>query len=432
MSTIWDWSLTPGNNANADTAINWGEGMFPSSVNNSARQMMTRVAEYIKDNGVLDALGTNTIAVTSSSPITAITTGMTLAFRAAATNTTAVTLNLNGLGGKDIRKVIGGADSVPLAAGDINIKGIYLVNYDATANAGAGAWILINPLVTAASIGAVPLTGSLAMLNDFQTTGKFQANAVFASTSQFALLAANGIGAGRGVYLRPNGEASDVGQLTVNTSGVATVTSLVATSDVTTSQNFKSSTGYAVLAGNGSGVLLRPNGSASEAGQAALGPSGNFSAPSIFSSGNVMAGLATFQTNADLNGSIWTNWGNASAFVAIGDRIEARGAAYAASATSSAVAQARAFGGVGVDQSWSNLVLSNNTWATNATGQPIMVAIIGGGDCHISIAVANTTSAPATVASSQSSGSGVATVIPAGCIYKFNNNGSGYAGWVLQ
>lgn len=135
---------------------------------------MTRVAEYIKDNGVIDALGTNTIAITSNSPITAVTTGMTLTFRAAATNTTAVTLNLNGLGGKDIRKIINGSsDAVPLTAGDINIKGIYVVHYDATANAGAGAWILINPL----SAANLPLTGGT-------LTGGLLFNTPFASGAQ--------------------------------------------------------------------------------------------------------------------------------------------------------------------------------------------------------------------------------------------------------
>lgn len=157
--------------------------MFPSVVNDSARQMMGRLAEYVKDNGVLTATGTNTIAVTSNAAITAISTGMTLVFRAAATNTTAVTLNLNGLGGKQIRKIVaGGTDSAPLVAGDINISGVYELHYDETTNAGAGAWIIINPtdpiayyqgnvLGTVSETGGVP-TGAL-MESGANANGRF-------------------------------------------------------------------------------------------------------------------------------------------------------------------------------------------------------------------------------------------------------------------
>lgn len=43
---LWQWSTTPANNATAATAINWAEGQPPSSVNDSARQMMADVAAW--------------------------------------------------------------------------------------------------------------------------------------------------------------------------------------------------------------------------------------------------------------------------------------------------------------------------------------------------------------------------------------------------
>lgn len=43
---LWQWSTTPANNATAATAINWAEGQPPSSVNDSARQMMADVATW--------------------------------------------------------------------------------------------------------------------------------------------------------------------------------------------------------------------------------------------------------------------------------------------------------------------------------------------------------------------------------------------------
>lgn len=43
---LYQWSTTPANNASAATAINWAEGQPPSSVNDSARQMMADVAAW--------------------------------------------------------------------------------------------------------------------------------------------------------------------------------------------------------------------------------------------------------------------------------------------------------------------------------------------------------------------------------------------------
>lgn len=55
------------------------------------------------------------------------------------------------------------------------------------------------------------------------------------------------------------------------------------------------------------------------------GPSGNFRADGDIRAGSwVYAGSATFQTNGNLTGSIWPNWGASDAFTAIHNRIEAR------------------------------------------------------------------------------------------------------------
>ena len=45
MADIYDWSVIAADNDDADAAINWMEGQFPDTVNNSARQMMARIAE---------------------------------------------------------------------------------------------------------------------------------------------------------------------------------------------------------------------------------------------------------------------------------------------------------------------------------------------------------------------------------------------------
>jgi len=156
-ASILDWSVTPGSNATADADINWSEGMFPSVVNDSARQMMARIAEYIGDNGIRTAAGTaNAITVTTNSAITTPPNGMTVAFKALVTNTGAVTLGLNGGTGLKLRKIFAGnTDATDLDAADVTAKGVYLAHFDAAANSNAGAWILINPTNNAAMQGLV-------------------------------------------------------------------------------------------------------------------------------------------------------------------------------------------------------------------------------------------------------------------------------------
>lgn len=142
--SIYDWSTTAGDNATADGDINWAEGQLPSTVNGSARQMMGRVAEWVKDQGALTATGTNTISISANSGFTAYATGRRLSFKAAGTNTDVVTLNANSIGGKKVQ-VVDSVGERGLVAGEIVSGNIYTVRYDAAADTAAGAWILENP-----------------------------------------------------------------------------------------------------------------------------------------------------------------------------------------------------------------------------------------------------------------------------------------------
>lgn len=61
QAACWQWSKTASGNATADPSINWAEGMSPSSVNDSARAMMARLAECRDDiSGLLATGGTST------------------------------------------------------------------------------------------------------------------------------------------------------------------------------------------------------------------------------------------------------------------------------------------------------------------------------------------------------------------------------------
>lgn len=49
--SLWQWSTTAANNATAATNINWQEGQAPSTVNDSARQMMADLATWYQNGG---------------------------------------------------------------------------------------------------------------------------------------------------------------------------------------------------------------------------------------------------------------------------------------------------------------------------------------------------------------------------------------------
>lgn len=98
-SAYWQWSKTASNNAGADPSINWAEGMSPSSINDSARAMMARSAEYRDDiSGALNTGGTSTAytLTTNQGLATVPTDGQLVAFTPNNTNGVGVTLRADG------------------------------------------------------------------------------------------------------------------------------------------------------------------------------------------------------------------------------------------------------------------------------------------------------------------------------------------------
>jgi hypothetical protein len=167
--SIYSWSTTAASNGNADGDINFAEGQAPSTVNNSARQVMGRVAEYIADNGgALAAAGSaNVITVTANSAFTAYADGVTLALRITTDNTSAATLNVNGLGAKSIRQMVA-AGETGLVGGEMQATGVADFRYSTALNSGAGGWLLLNPAIDAPNL--VTLTGSQTLTNKTLTT----------------------------------------------------------------------------------------------------------------------------------------------------------------------------------------------------------------------------------------------------------------------
>jgi len=146
MGSIYDWSQTANDNDDADSGINWEEGQAPSTVNNSARALMGRVAEF-RDSiagGLITTGSANAHALSIAPQFDALGNGLIVAFRAGYTNTGATTLNVNGKGAKSVR-VIDTVGDRALYGNEIRASGIYLAMYSTAANSAAGGWILLSP-----------------------------------------------------------------------------------------------------------------------------------------------------------------------------------------------------------------------------------------------------------------------------------------------
>jgi microcystin-dependent protein len=104
---FWSWSKTPATNATADATINWAEGQSPSSVNDSARAMMARAAEWRDDvSGTITTGNTSTVyTVTSNQGFDTLAHlhGAMIAFVPHTSCGATVTLNVDGLGAKPLR-----------------------------------------------------------------------------------------------------------------------------------------------------------------------------------------------------------------------------------------------------------------------------------------------------------------------------------------
>jgi hypothetical protein len=100
--SIYAWSTTPADNGNADASINFAEYQPPSSVNDSNRAMMARLAAWLKDisASVATTGGGNAYVVTSAAMGggASLRDGETIEVIVHAANTGACTLNRDGKG----------------------------------------------------------------------------------------------------------------------------------------------------------------------------------------------------------------------------------------------------------------------------------------------------------------------------------------------
>jgi len=113
--------------------------------------------------------GTDTITATAPFTVAAYATGQGFRFVAAAANTTAVTIDISGLGPKALTK----SGSVALSAGDLSLGGVYEIVYDGTRfqligarQGGSVAALTVN----ARSSDTIFASGDLGSMNQFTST----------------------------------------------------------------------------------------------------------------------------------------------------------------------------------------------------------------------------------------------------------------------
>lgn len=126
---------------------------------------LTQVLKAIRSNALLTATDTgaaNAAVLTFAPAIPALVDGMVLWFKAFATNTGPMTLNVNGLGVKD---VVGSAHN-PLQAGEIVANGKCQVIYNAT----LGKFVLIECTGGALQVAPATQTGHAVNLGQFSGT----------------------------------------------------------------------------------------------------------------------------------------------------------------------------------------------------------------------------------------------------------------------
>lgn len=132
--SIYDWQITADNNATADGDINWQEQQEAETVNNSARRMMGRTAEFLGDLAPKrTSTGTPNVyqVTTNSAPSTgSLPDGFMVSFIAHQTNTSAATLYVNSFGGVPLRGVAGTA----LNPGEIQLGTQVTASYRASSS----------------------------------------------------------------------------------------------------------------------------------------------------------------------------------------------------------------------------------------------------------------------------------------------------------
>lgn len=128
-AAIQDWSTTASSN-NSSSPNGFPEGMAPSGVNNSAREVMAQIRRWAEQiisgtHGATTGEAVNAYSITPDIYPSALTPGATYIFQASTTNTGTATLDVASIGAKTILR-----DGSALSSGDITENDWIEVVYD--------------------------------------------------------------------------------------------------------------------------------------------------------------------------------------------------------------------------------------------------------------------------------------------------------------
>ena len=144
-NNVADLDTTAANNSDFAGTDSTGTTGLVKNGDNILRTIGSMLKKWWNDLGAQVTVGgtANAITITSSSTYQSLASGIRILFKPSADNSGATTLNLDSLGVKAVRKISGGTDVALTAKDLLNGKRAELV-YDSSANAAAGAWILLN------------------------------------------------------------------------------------------------------------------------------------------------------------------------------------------------------------------------------------------------------------------------------------------------
>lgn len=161
MAEINDWDSTANNNNSASPA-GFPEGMAPSGVNDSAREMMAQIRRFwARINGTQTTTGsTSTLCLSYSITPSALVAGALYSFKSHTAVGNAPVLAFNGLYSKTLFKQ-SDAGVVTLSASDIVADQRVLVQYDASVG-GSGGFVVLAGLPSGAPTSPEYLVASAA------------------------------------------------------------------------------------------------------------------------------------------------------------------------------------------------------------------------------------------------------------------------------
>lgn len=215
--SVFDWSTTASNNGSSDSTINFAEGQAPSTLNDSARALMARVAHWLNMLGANITMGgaSNAYTLTSGESLSAYSAGMRFLWSPNADSTGSVTINVDTIGAKKIYMPNG----TQAGSGDLDADNLYDIAYDTSLDSSAGGFKIVGFQNTFTSADETKLDGIETGADVTDATNVAAAGALMASNNLSDVANASTARSNIGAY----GSGSNVTLGTVSASGDASL-----------------------------------------------------------------------------------------------------------------------------------------------------------------------------------------------------------------